>query len=478
MLKMNLIKQKRIILAVILMMAMIFTSCSMRKEDDTPPTAPLLTVSSVDKDAVTLAWSESYDDEGIDVYKLYRNDEVLAKVGKTEYKDEDVKSGEEYEYYVVAYDDAGNRSSKSVKQRVKVTDQVAADPKGDPKSALNIQKLSRSTIKLYMLDNDLNIIGMGSGTIIDKEGYILTNYHCVGTNKGLNNDEGYVAIAITDDIKKNIQPQYMAQYRSGVEELDLAVVKIVTDLNWNQVSAKDLNLVPAKISDSDGVELGDVINILGYPGVGGETITFTAGHVSGFLDDNNDDEVDWIKTDAVVNHGNSGGTAVNQSGEMIGVPTAKQVGEDNDVMFYLKPVNQALSIIKNAYAQGDKPNLPEPGTPTPAPSENGVIDVYGRIVDALTMEAIPGAAFVVLKEGVTLEAFVNDPQDSMILAYGEADADGAFVCYDIPKGSAYSVIVGADGYTPIAEDNALDVPADWEDDMDMGDIYLETAQKK
>ncbi|MGI6084454.1 MAG: trypsin-like peptidase domain-containing protein, partial [Acetivibrionales bacterium] len=324
----------------------------MEKEDETPPTAPLLTVSKVNPDSVELAWSESYDDVGVDVYRLYRNSDVLAKIRKTEYKDDEVEIGEEYEYYVVAYDEAGNRSSKSVKQVVKIDGEQQQDPQHEPqgtpetpdkpqagKNGLNLQKVSKSTVKTYILDDDFNIMGMGSGTIVNKEGYILTNFHCVGERGRLYNSEGYVAIAITDDIKKNIQPQYIAQYRSGVEDLDLAVVKIVSDLNWNQVSAKDLNLSPAIIADSDLVELGDTINILGYPGVGGETITFTAGHVSGFIDEDGDSNIDWIKTDAVVNHGNSGGTAINETGEMIGVPTLKIVGEDNDIMFYLKPVN-------------------------------------------------------------------------------------------------------------------------------------------
>ncbi|HHY64494.1 MAG TPA: trypsin-like serine protease, partial [Clostridiaceae bacterium] len=315
-------KRKYIFTAVIIMMVMILSSCSLeRREDDTPPTAPLLTVTSVSNEMVVLAWSESYDENGVSEYRLYKNGELIAKQKSTVYQDRDVVPGEEYEYYVVAFDKAGNRSSRSVRQNVKIEDpgsSVAVGP--DPQitetppnpansSGINLQKISRSTVKLYALDDYFNIISMGSGTIVSSNGYILTNFHCVGENGRLYNSDGYVAIALTDDIKKNIQPQYIAQYRSGVESLDLAVVKIIADLNWNQLNPADLNLVPAKLADSDLVELGDEISILGYPGVGGETITYTAGRVSGFIDEDNDSVIDWIKTDAVVNHGNSGGTA-------------------------------------------------------------------------------------------------------------------------------------------------------------------------
>jgi len=465
-------------------MATLLASCSLEKEDETPPTTPLLTISSVNADSVELAWSESYDDVGIDEYRLYKNSDVIAKISDTEYKDKEVESGEEYEYYVVAYDKAGNRSSKSIKQNVKITDEKPIDPTQEPPEApipdkkdYSLQKISKSTIKLYTLDDEFNVIAMGSGTIVNKEGYILTNFHCVGENGYLYNSEGYVAIAITDDVKKNIQPQYLAQYKNGKENLDIAVVKIVSDLNWNTVSGGDLNLSPVTFSDSDNVELGDIINILGYPGVGGETITFTAGHVSGFVDDDGDSEIDWIKTDAVVNHGNSGGTAINNNGEMIGVPTAKIVGADNDIMFYLKPINQALPVLQDAISQGDDPNLPTPQTPGPnvdPPANETAISVSGRIVDSYTLEPIEGAAFVFLMEGVTIDDFLYDPQDSMLLSYGETDRQGLFVCDYIPIGASYSVLVLADEYLPITEDNAIEIPADWYEDVDLGDIYLES----
>lgn len=479
MFKRKLRKNQIIIIAVIILMATLFTSCSMEKDDETPPTTPLLTISKVNADSVELAWSESYDDVGVEEYRLYRNSDVIKKLSKTEYKDTNVEIGEEYEYYVVAYDEAGNRSSKSIKQMVKIEGEKSQETPENPQagtSGFNMQKLSKSTIKLYTLDDEFNVIAMGSGTIVNKDGYILTNFHCVGENGSLYNSEGYVAIAITDDIKKNIQPQYLAQYRSGVENLDLAVIKIVSDLNWNVVSASDLNLSPAIISDSDKVELGDAINILGYPGVGGETITYTAGHVSGFVDEDGDSEIDWIKTDAVVNHGNSGGTAINDNGEMIGVPTAKIVGLDNDIMFYLKPVNQALPILEDALAQGDDPNLPTPQTPSPGvetPTEELAIAFSGRVVDSYTLKPIQGAVFVFLQKGVTIDDFINNPQENMLLSYGETDRNGLFTCEYVPIGASYSIMVLADGYLPIAEDDGIEIPADWYEDVDLGDIYLE-----
>ena len=500
------LKEKKIIFIalIILGFGIMFSSCTIM-EDNKPPSTPLLTVTDIKNDSVSLAWSESYDNVGISEYKLYRDGDVLDEVEDTEYKDKDVKTGDKYEYYVVAYDEAGNRSSKSAKQTVTVNedakiasgdvdtpdDNASPDNPKDNGAKQDLNKLAKSTVRLYMLDDDYNCIGTGSGTIMNKQGYILTNYHCVGTENGLNNVDGYVAIALTDDVRVNSQQEYFAKFRGGVPPLDLAVVQITEDINGNVVSPEDLKLNPIKIGDSDAIEMGDGVNILGYPGVGGETITFTSGKVSGYIDEDNDNTIDWIKTDAMVNHGNSGGTAINDQGEMIGIPSAKLPGEDLDVMFLLKPINQALPILEDAIAQGDNPELPpradpgienpdtdNPGVEDPDPDNPGVatIDVSGRIIDAYTSEPLLGAAFVVLQAGVTCDDFLNDPQDSMIISYSETDSDGFFYCAGIPSGATYSVIVGADGYIPITEDDVLEVSADASGTLDIGDVTLETGE--
>lgn len=471
------IMKKRFIAAfLVLCLGLVMASCSGRQEDTKPPSAPLLTVSSVSKDGVVLAWSESYDDMGVDEYRLYRDDEVLAKVSKTQYTDKEIEVGQQYVYYVVAYDEAGNKSSKSVKQSVSVEDDQQPGP--GTTGSIDLYQIAKSTVRLYVLDDDFYIMGTGSGTIINKDGYILTNYHCVGESTGLYNSEGYVAIAFTDDVRQNSQPQYFAQYRYGVEYLDLAVVKIVSDINGKEVSGKDLNLSPITLGDSDALSMGDGVNILGYPGVGGDTITFTAGKISGFLDEDYDNETDWIKTDAFINHGNSGGTAINDKGEMVGIPTAKNVDVDSDLMFLLKPVNLAFPIIEEALAQGDDVTLPQPSVePDPGPGETTtILDVYGRIVDAYTGEPISGAFFIILQPGVTCEEFYNNMDESMVVSVGETYTDGLFYCYGVPVGNTYSVIVAAENYYPIMVDEGLTIWDDETEPIDLGDISLDPGE--
>lgn len=513
---------KKLILALMLVLSMLLASCGIQigeGEDDTPPSSPLLSVDEVGADGIRLVWSGSFDDGDIDEYRLYRDDKVIAKIRKTEYLDKEVEGGQEYEYSVLAVDEAGNKSDRSPAVKVTAGSQSARatdatkestepnatdktkpgetsepEPTAGPSAAdgkLDILKLSKSSVKIYIIDDDYNIIATGSGTIIDEDGFILTNYHCVGhtaddtSGTGLYNQDGLVGVALTDDVKAYSQPQYFARFMGGDSMLDIAVVHLESDLNGNPISA-DMGLKPISMSDSDNVVFGEDVNVLGFPGVGGETITFTSGRVSGFMDDDGDSITDWIKTDALVNHGNSGGTALNGKGQMIGIPTAKVGGEDNDQMFFLRPVNLAIPIIeqaREAFANNDYPGNGRTGptqTPTPTnPGGSGTTDAgspivfAGRVVDADTQAPIPDALVIALVPGVTTQQFLDEQLDSQVASYAYADADGYFACDPaLNAQTTYAVIIWMDGYEPLLIDDALYMEDDGSGWYDVGDVYL------
>jgi serine protease Do len=91
------------------------------------------------------------------------------------------------------------------------------------------------------------------------------------------------------------------------------------------------DFVAIPIGDSDGVDLGDEIRVLGYPTIGGSTITFTQGTVSGFTSEPGLDGRAWIKTDAAFSGGNSGGAAIGVNGTLIGIPTEVGSGAGGDL---------------------------------------------------------------------------------------------------------------------------------------------------
>jgi S1-C subfamily serine protease len=155
----------------------------------------------------------------------------------------------------------------------------------------------------------------GSGTLISPDGVIVTNCHVACGAPTL-------LILLTVDVDREPVPSYTAEITHFNEDLDLAVLQITADENGSPVSPSDLPYI--EVGDSDNLRLGDRIYVFGYPGVGGDTITFTTGAVSGFESASvaGQSRRIAIKTDAEIASGNSGGTAVDLSGRLVAIPTA------------------------------------------------------------------------------------------------------------------------------------------------------------
>jgi S1-C subfamily serine protease len=167
----------------------------------------------------------------------------------------------------------------------------------------------------------------GSGTIVDASGIILTNCHVANPRAmGMPSPPAdALAIAITDQSDEPPALTYLAEIVVQSPELDIAVLKIVSDMQGRKVGR--LNLPFVELGDSGQIELADEIAIFGYPGIGGETVTFTSGSVSGFTRSKSLNSRAWIKTDATIAGGNSGGTAIDSHGHLIGIPTQAAAGD-------------------------------------------------------------------------------------------------------------------------------------------------------
>ncbi|PHJ13576.1 serine protease, partial [Fervidobacterium sp. SC_NGM5_G05] len=143
---------------------------------------------------------------------------------------------------------------------------------------------------------------VGSGFIISKEGYIVTNYHVV---------EGAKKITVT----LLNGDTYDAQYIGGDEELDIAVIKISPK--------KDLPVI--ELGDSDKLQIGEWAIAIGNPL--GFQHAVTVGVISAVgrkipKPDGSGYYTNLIQTDAAINPGNSGGPLLNIYGQVIGINTA------------------------------------------------------------------------------------------------------------------------------------------------------------
>ncbi len=149
-------------------------------------------------------------------------------------------------------------------------------------------------------------VSSGSGTLLSRKGYFLTNYHVVG-------DSPFQLVYFSKNPRAEPEKYFATKVVFNNSELDVAVLQVIN--TYGSASLDDLT--PVKIGDPSKLKLGDELYIYGYPGIGGNTITLSRGVISGFLDNSG-----WIKTDANMAPGNSGGGTFNSKGELVGIPTA------------------------------------------------------------------------------------------------------------------------------------------------------------
>ncbi len=189
----------------------------------------------------------------------------------------------------------------------------------------------------------------GSGSIISPSGYILTNYHVIGElNRRVYYDWSLIYVTGSEFVDQPPEPMFWAQYVAGDPTHDLAILKIVEWLDEEPVG--DMRFPHVTVGDSNALLPGDYITIVGYPGISGSTITFTAGLMSGWLgEDMESGGRQWIKTDGKIAHGNSGGGAFDETGALIGVPTAGRTVQyeqlDVEDQAYVRPISLAWALI-------------------------------------------------------------------------------------------------------------------------------------
>ena len=172
-----------------------------------------------------------------------------------------------------------------------------------------------------------SIAWTGSGTVVDSRGIILTNCHVANPRAmGMPSPPAdKLGIAITRRSDEPPALTYIAKIVAQSPDLDIAVLQITHELDGQSVRRLNLPFIP--IGDSDHLELADTLAIFGYPGIGGQTVTFTSGSVAGFTSEKGvRSRRAWIKTDATISGGNSGGTAINEVGQLVGIPTQASAG--------------------------------------------------------------------------------------------------------------------------------------------------------
>lgn len=239
----------------------------------------------------------------------------------------------------------GNIYSTVNKEEVKANDPITTNSTSSTTtlSVADIADLTANSVveittsvegKSYFYGN-YTATGNGSGVIISKDGYIVTNNHVI-------NGASKVEVTLKDG------NSYEATVIGSDSRTDVAILKINAD-----------NLKAANLGDSSKLRVGELAVVIGNP-LGKLGGTVTDGIISALEREITLDgtTMNLIQTNAAVNPGNSGGGLFNDKGELVGIVIAKSSGLDVEGLGFAIPINDVKDVINDIIDLGYVSNRP------------------------------------------------------------------------------------------------------------------------
>ncbi len=265
---------------------------------------------------------------------------------------------------------------------------------------------------------------LGSGTIINEDGLILTNYHVYDfreqieynapTNQLMrfvpaSRDMLVYELSDNDPLKEPVL-RYIATPLAFDAGLDVCILKITMDARTGkEVKKKDFPYI--KLGNPFAIKLNSDLGILGYPAKGGKTLTITSGKFLGYTHGAEFALDGSIKTNAPIAGGNSGGSALFRK-RLIGVPTRVSLKSRKGFDFgYIHPVTWAagsLAIAKILYGE-DIPRISKKWVTSDYNVDITRTHVFvgGKIYSAQSRTPVEGARVLVYRPDRTLDQVID-----------------------------------------------------------------------
>jgi S1-C subfamily serine protease len=266
----------------------------------------------------------------------------------------------------------------------------------------------------------------GSAVMVRSDGVLVTNAHVI-VNTRTNRPYDDLFLSLSSDGETTSQPaRYHVTLLLMNNDYDLALLRVDSDPAGKPLS-KSFTFPSIELGDSKKIKLLDDLFIIGFPEKGGSSVTVNRGVVEG-----KDILGNWIKTDARVIHGNSGGAAVNSEGRLIGIPTkvvadAQAVDTNGDgfpdnyrrygAVGFLRPSNLVAELLAKLDSAGEN------NVSTHGPRQidtNALITVRGMVKSAANGKPIAGALVGLVPLGET------EVTEQTLLTWGSTNSEGAF----------------------------------------------------
>jgi len=230
----------------------------------------------------------------------------------------------------------------------------------------------KSIVKIYTYDlnedNWLKAQGSGSGVIVSSDGLVLTNAHVVAGDDSLKNSDPYFAVCLTEQINAAPVCRYSARLIAKDEDKDIAILKM-RSLDGATVSGLNYLELASRVASN-----GEELTLYGFPDIGGETLTTTTGTVVG---QEQGYAVNWLKTDAVISFGSSGGAAVNNENKVAGLVSQAMSSSLNTLSYVIDINSVSAWINQNKFNNG-----------TPSILESRLNSVLSHTLSAKTSQTI------------------------------------------------------------------------------------------
>jgi S1-C subfamily serine protease len=292
----------------------------------------------------------------------------------------------------------------------------------------------------------------GSGVVVRSDGLVVTNYHVVYDSRSGRLYED-IFFSLAEDGTATDAQRYRLKAVLLNEDMDLALLKIESETD-------DSTVFPAvEIGDSRSIQVLDDLWIIGFPEKGGSTVTVNHGDVEG-----KDHLHHWIKTDARVMHGNSGGAAVTSDGKLIGIPTkvladTQPVDTNGDgypdsnkvygKVAFLRPSHLITEMISKLTLRPASPSGSAASSPMMIVSPP-TITVRGIVRSSAGGKSVAGARVGLIQVGTQSVT----PQN--LLTWGGTNSEGEFTLNKAVPPGKYTLRARALGY----EAYSLDIEVD------------------
>jgi S1-C subfamily serine protease len=336
-----------------------------------------------------------------------------------------------------------------------------------------------TVLAVDVVGGELQPMSGGSGTIVDSGGSILTNHHVLHDPY---RSRLYDLFLVGRFRSPDREPELVCAGRPPAgflrPDLDLALIRCDSDLNGQPWWPEFWPAVP--LGDSKGIVPGEQVWVLGYPNAGGSAIRVSAGLVSGWTGEHGGAASRaFMRTDAAISAGNSGGTAADRFGRLIGVPTAYRAltAERGGTVTaigkvgLIRPIELASDLIaagRRGWHTADRETHASESEAAAQPADpyGQRVLVTGTVIDASSLQPVRGAYVMALGpadgqggSGPAGAPREGRPLKDAVLAWSQSDASGRFVLEPpLPRGQRYTVGVIASGYESAVEIDALTVP--------------------